>query len=300
MLLAMRSWLPISDSPPLWVTTSPLAESEWEAAYSQTLLATGASSYAVQAGALPPGLAIAGNTISGTPRPSPLAPTWSTAAGSLGVAAQGSGFTAALAATGAVGFVVRAGILPWGVTLNTATGVLAGTLAVIGGAEDSPGPAPTWTTPTGTLGTLWEGGAASLTLSATGAAEYTISGGILPWGLVLDRTTGVLTGTQPDMGGAALDPLETYTWSAPVSPNLGSYAIGAAVSIAQTPTSTPTPSSFYILTGGLPWGLTLNADTGAIGGTVSTRAVRGAYSLTIARIDTAGRFGSRAYTITIL
>ncbi len=298
MLLAMRSWLPVGDSAPLWVTTSPLLEGEWEEAYSQTLLATGASAYAVQSGALPPGLAIVGDTIAGTPRPSPSAPVWQTVAGSLGVATQGGGFSGALAATGAVGFVVRAGLLPWGVTLDTATGALAGTLAVIGGAQDSPGPAPTWSTAAGSLGTLWEGAAASLTLSATGADQYTISGGILPWGLVLDRSTGALAGSLPDTGGATLDPLETYTWSAPASPNLGSFAVGAAVSIAQT--TTPTAGSFYILTGRLPWGLRLDSGTGAISGTVSAQATSGAYSLTIARLDTAGRYGSRAYTITIL
>jgi hypothetical protein len=297
MLLATRSWLPVGDAPPAWVTTSPLADAEWEAPYTQTLLATGASAYALASGSLPPGITLAGDTISGTPTPAPSAPAWTTPAGGLGTATQGGDFSVALAASGATSFVVRAGLLPWGVTLDPATGTLAGTLAVIGGPEDSPGPAPVWSTAAGSLGVIWEGQAASLAFGASGADQYEIVGGVLPWGLRLDRSTGALTGTPADVGGAALDPLETYTWSAPVSSDLGIFAVGATLNIAQT--TAPTAGSFYILSGGLPWGLTLNRGTGLISGAVSAEAVAGTYALTIARIDTNGRFGTRAYTITI-
>ncbi|MFY7778126.1 MAG: Ig domain-containing protein, partial [Elstera sp.] len=152
-------------------------------------------------------------------------------------------------------------------------------------------------TASGSLGVIWEGQAASLALGAAGADQYEIVGGILPWGLRLDRSTGALTGTPADMGGAVLDPLETYTWSAPVSSDLGIFAVGATLNIAQT--TAPTAGSFYLLSGGLPWGLTLSRGTGLVSGTVSAEAVAGTYALTIARIDTNGRFGTRAYTITI-
>ena len=297
MLLATRAWLPVGDSPPAWVTTSPLTEAEWETPYTQALLATGASVYAIVSGSLPPGLALAGDTISGTPSPAPSAPAWTTPAGSLGTASQGGGISVTLAASGATSFVLRSGLLPWGVTLDPATGALAGTLAVIGGPEDSPGPAPVWSTATGSLGAVWEGQAASRALSASGAETYEIVGGVLPWGLQLDRSTGGLTGTPADVGGSTLDPFETYTWSAPVSNDLGTFAVGATVSIAQT--TVPTAGSFYILAGGLPWGLTMARGTGVISGTVSAEAIPGAYDFTVARVDTSGRFGSRAFTISI-
>jgi hypothetical protein len=297
MLLATRSWLPVGDPPPAWVTTSPLADAEWEEPYAQALLATGATGYGVQSGSLPPGLALVGATITGTPTPAPSAPAWTTPAGSLGTASQGGAFSVTLAATGAAEFVVRSGLLPWGVTLAPATGALAGTLAVIGGPEDSPGSPPVWTTAAGNLGTLWEGQAASLAVSATGADHYTISGGILPWGLVLDRTTGALTGTLPDMGGAGFDPVGAYTWSAPASSDLGTYAVGATVSVAQT--TAPTTGVFAIQAGGLPWGLTLHRGTGLISGTVSAEAASGTYSVTVSRNDYAGSVGTRTYTITI-
>jgi hypothetical protein len=294
-------------APPEWVTADPLAGAEWEAPYTQTLLALGvfdalsasggASAYALASGSLPPGLALAGDTITGTPTPAPSAPAWSTAAGSLGTATQGGDFSVTLAATGAVEFVVRAGLLPWGVTLDSATGALAGSLSVIGGPEDSPGPAPVWSTAAGSLGVVWEGQAASLSLSASGAETYEIVGGVLPWGLQLDRSTGALTGSPADVGGSTLDPLETYTWSAPVSSDLGTFAVGASVSIAQT--TVPEIGLSYLLSGVLPWGLILNRSTGLISGTVGVENAPGAYAFTVAKTLPDGSYGSRAYTITI-
>lgn len=298
MLLATRSWLPVGDAPPAWVTTSPLADAEWETPYTQTLLATGASAYAIASGSLPPGLVLAGDTISGTPSPAPDAPAWTTPAGGLGTATQGGGFSVTLAASGASSFVVCSGLLPWGVTLDPATGALAGTLAVIGGPEDSPGPAPVWSTAAGSLGVVWEGQAASLALGAAGADQYEIVGGVLPWGLQLDRTTGALTGAPADVGGQAFEPLELYTWSAPVSSDLGTFAVGASVSIAQT--TVPEIGLSYILSGVLPWGLILNRSTGLISGAVGVENVPGAYAFTVAKTLPDGSYGSRAYTITIV
>ena len=307
MLLATRAWLPVADAPPVWVTTSPLADGEWEEPYTQTLLALGAfdaqsasggaSAYAIASGSLPPGLVLVGDTISGTPSPAPSAPAWATVAGSLGSASQGGEFSVTLAAIGADRYAIRAGLLPWGVTLDPATGALAGSLAVLGGPEDDPGPPPVWSAAAGSLGTVWEGQAASLSLGATGADQYEITSGGLPWGLVLDRRTGALTGTPADVGGGALDPLESYTWSAPASSDLGTYAVGATVSVAQT--TTPATGAFAVQAGGLPWGLTLNRETGLMSGTVSADAAAGTYAVTVSRDDSAGSLGTRTYTITI-
>lgn len=57
------------------------------------------------------------------------APTWSTAAGSLGSVAQGGAFSTTVSATSdsAVTYSVVSGALPSGITLNTSTGVISGT-----------------------------------------------------------------------------------------------------------------------------------------------------------------------------
>lgn len=306
MLLATRSWLPVNTPPPAWVTTSPLPDAEWEAAYSAVLLATTDAppvSYSVPSGSLPPGLALVGDTISGTPHPAPSAPVWATAAGSLGTATQGGGFAATLTASGAASFAVRAGLLPWGVTLDVETGALSGTLAVIGGATDDPGPPPVWTTAAGSLGTVREAPNASFfpvsfSLAATGAADYAIVGGLLPWGLTLDGATGAVTGNAWNIGGGVWEPDTAITWSAPASATLGSFARGASVgTIAQT----ATPSGvFYIASGALPWGLTMVRGTGAISGTVSPENAPGTYAFTVACASTIGEaFGTRAYSIII-
>lgn len=306
MLLATRGWLPVNTPPPAWITTSPLPDGEWEAAYSAVLLATTEAppvSYSLPSGSLPPGLALVGDTISGTPHPAPTAPVWGTAAGSLGTATQGGSFAASLTASGAASFSVRAGRLPWGVTLDVETGALAGTLAVIGGATDDPGPPPVWGTPGGSLGTVREtyngiNEPVALSLAATGAAVYTISGGVLPWGLTLDRDTGALAGVVRNIGGGTWEPDTVVTWSAPASTNLGTFARGASVGPI---TQTVSPAGVFWVSGGsLPWGLTMVRGTGAISGTVSAENAPGVYSVTIACATLTGEaFGTRTYSITI-
>ena len=300
MLLATRAWFPVGDSPPAWITTSPLIEAEWETPYTQTLLATGASAYAIASGSLPPGLTLAGDTITGRPTPDPGAPVWSTAAGSLGSGAQGGGFSASLAAPGAASFVVHSGLLPWGITLDPVTGALAGTLAITGGAEDSPGPAPVWTTPAGSLGAVNEQAAVSLSVAATSAVSYDITSGGLPWGLSINRDTGAITGTAAEVGGGVTpEPSNPITWTAPASANLGSFAVGASVSIAQT--VTPVAGAFSVVSGVMPWGLTMSRGTGLISGTIGAANALGVYTFAVicaALADSSA--GSRTYTITIV
>jgi hypothetical protein len=290
---------PSAVSPVAWVTTSPLTGAAWADYYEVALTATGASAYAVQSGALPPGLAIVADKISGTPSPNPDAPLWVTATGSLGSGAQGSSFSAYISATGADSYTVRSGLLPWGVILDPATGLISGDFALIGGAEDSPGPAPTWTTAAGSLGTLNESAVASLSIAATGAASYAIEAGGLPWGLLLNRDTGAITGTTAEVGGGATpEPPNTITWSAPASTNLGSFAVGASVSIAQT--IGPVTGVFMVSSGVMPWGLSVARNGGLISGTVGATNAAGAYSFTVFALNPGdGSFGYRTYTITI-
>ncbi len=306
MLLATRSWLPVNTQPPVWITTSPLPEGDWGETYSAVLLATSDAppvSYSLPSGSLPPGLALVGDTIGGTPHPAPSAPSWTSAAGSLGTAVQGGGFSTTLTATGAASFAVWAGGLPWGVTLDVDTGVLSGALAMVGGATDVPGSPPVWTTAIGNLGTVREtpNGTSfpvSFSLAATGAATYTTVDGVLPWGLTLDRDTGALTGRVWNVGGGTWEPDTAITWSAPVASDLGSFDRGASIGpVAQT-INIAVP--FWISEGRLPWGLTMVRSTGAISGTISPDNTPGAYSFTVSCAASTGfNFGQRTYSITI-
>ena len=193
--------------------------------------------------------------------------------------------------------------MPWGLTLDADTGLLSSDLSVIGGAEDIPTDAPVWVTAGGSLGAVREtyngiNEPVALSLSATGAAVYTIVGGVLPWGLTLDRDTGALAGVVRTIGGGTWDPDTVITWSAPVSSDLGSFARGASVGpIAQT----ASPAGVFQVVGGiLPWGLTLDRDTGAISGTVSPENASGVYAFTIGCATLTGEaVGQRTYTITI-
>ena len=55
------------------------------------------------------------------------APTWTTAAGSLGTVASGGTINFTVAATNATAFAVQSGSLPGGASLNTSTGAITGT-----------------------------------------------------------------------------------------------------------------------------------------------------------------------------
>ncbi len=291
-------------TPPAWVTVSPLLDAAWEEPYTQVLLATSANvpvSYNLPSGSLPPGLTLVGDTITGAPSPNPDAPVWATAAGSLGSATQGGAFSADLDAAGASSFSVKSGLLPWGLFLDTTTGVLSGTLSVIGGEEDPPGPAPVWTTAAGTLGTFNENAAVSVSIAATPSTapvEYSIASGGLPWGLSLDTTTGAITGTTAEVGGGVTpEPPNTITWSAPASTNLGSFAVGASVSITQT--VGPVAGAFMIVSGFFPWGLSLSLP-GVISGTIGAANNPGVYDFTVRVLNLGdGSLGTRAYSITI-
>ena len=58
--------------------------------------------------------------------------------------------------------------------------------------------APTWSTASGSLGSLAEGGTASFAIAATSdsAVTYSIASGALPGGLSLNTSTGAITGTE--------------------------------------------------------------------------------------------------------
>ena len=138
------------------------------------------------------------------------------------------------------------------------------------------------------------GVAASTTLTADGhpAPTFAVTAGVLPAGVSLDPTTGVLAGT----------PLATGSWSATVTATnsrgsvdrvlgghvgdppsavtgvLPALVWSSPVAVVLASSGYPAPT-FAVTAGALPTGLSLDAVTGAVTGTPT---VAGAYSVTIA------------------
>ena len=231
--------------------------------------------------------------------------------------------------TGSYTFSVT-GTLPAGLTLNATTGALSGTPttavtrtftiratdgnAAIGsraytvtiGAAIVVNPA---TLPGGTVGSAY-----SRTVSATGGTgtkTFSVSAGVLPAGLSLNPSTGVLSGTPTAAGLSSFTIRATDSIGAFGTRN---YTVTINAGITVNPTSLPNGTSgspysrtisatggtgtftYSVSVGSLGGGFTLNASTGVISGTPTTAGVR---NFTIRATDGNGTFGSRAYSIVI-
>ena len=172
-------------------------------------------------------------------------------------------YSVTLVATGAalpIGYTIQSGTVTPGLSLATFTGILSGV--------PQPDPnAPVWTTAAGSLGTVNQGDAFSSTLIAPSAADFLISGGILPWGLVMNVATGAISGTASVIGGPEDSPGAPPTWTTAAG-SLGT--VRNSYNGASDPVSislSATDGTIYtVVSGGLPWGVTMNRDTGALTG----------------------------------
>ena len=331
-------------------------------AYSQTVSATGGSgsfTYAVSAGALPPGLTLNASTglVSGTPTaagPSTFTVRATDGTGatgsrsysvtmavapivvnpaSLSTATVGTAYSQTVTATGGTGgftYSVSAGALPAGLALNTSSGALSGTPTTVGTsnftirATDSASASGTRaysvstsaaitvnpvSLPVGTVGTAY-----SRTFTATGGASpytYSVSAGVLPAGLSLNASTGVLAGT-PTATVASLFTIQvtgsngaigTRAYSITINPaivvnpaTLPGGTLGTAYSQTVTATGGTGAYTYIRSAGSLPAGLALNATTGAITGTPTASGTR---TFTIRATDGNGAIGTRTYSVTI-
>ncbi|MFN0106645.1 MAG: putative Ig domain-containing protein [Bryobacteraceae bacterium] len=321
--------------------------------------AVGAVSWLVTAGALPAGLTL--NAASGLLGGTPTAPgsfnftvqaldatgVPVTAAYTLQIlnvlgitpatlpdGTVGAPYSQALTATGATGgvvWLVSAGTLPGGLTLNADTGLLSGTPTTPGlfsftvRATDSIQQTGTRTysiqvsgllsiapasLPNGNVGVAY-----SQPLTATGAVgavSWTVSSGAPPTGLTLGAGTGLLSGT-PTAAGVftftvqATDSIQqagTRTYSIQVlgvlsvtPATLPNPTIGVAYSQTLTASGAIGAVSWLVSSGALPGGLTLNAGTGLIGGTPTAA---GAFSFTVQATDSLTQTGTRAYSVQVL
>ncbi|MHB1425399.1 MAG: beta strand repeat-containing protein [Gemmataceae bacterium] len=211
--------------------------------------------------------------------------------------------------------------LPTGLSINAATGVISGTIATTA-ATNSPYAVSvnayetgtntnasvffTWTInpPPSLLNpgnqTNDEGDTVSLPITTTtgvAATGYTATG--LPPGLSINATTGVISGTINLRGtgsySVAITPTNTggkggvsFTWtvldtSPPflTNPGLQLSTAGNSVNLAIQADDAD-PGSFTAT--GLPPGLSINATTGVISGTISLKAV-GNYQVTVQAAD---------------
>lgn len=336
--------------PPVVITTPSLPVPEAGQPYHETVQTTGGTGpfrFAVTSGSLPAGLtldpstgAIAGTltssgaysftvtvtdangntssvTYSGT-----VAAAVALTTASITVPSINTAYSQTLQTTGGtapVTFAVTAGVLPAGLTLNAAAGVITGTPSAPGAysftvtATDANGGtssqtysgtiAPPVAITTPALPVPEQGQPYNQTVQTNGGVApftFAVTGGSLPAGLQLDPATGVISGTLTGSGtysftvtvtdahgttssqtytGTVNAPLAITTTSIPVPPVGSPYA-----QTVQT-TGGVAPLTFALSGGSLPPGLTLDPNTGVISGTLSAP---GPYSFTVEVTDSLG------------
>ena len=185
--------------------------------------------------------------------------TWTTSAGSLGTFGDAVAMSVSATATdeSTITYAVASGSsLPSGITLNTATGLISGTLPDVASnttytftltASDGSNPAvsrqfsftsnaaPVWQTSSGSLGDFAEQSSISATVNATDSSDtvtYSLaSGSTLPSGITLNSSTGVISGTSADVASST-----TYTFT--INANDGVNSVSREFSFIVRPAVT--------------------------------------------------------------
>ncbi|MEM8514010.1 VCBS repeat-containing protein, partial [Massilia sp. MP_M2] len=146
----------------------------------------------------------------------------------------------------------------------------------------------------------------------------------LPPGLSLDPVTGQITGTPTTPGNYSVtlsaadgnggNASTTFTWTVAATPNNGPTTVGTlstetandaqSVSIATAGVfSDADGDTLAFSASGLPTGLTIDAATGVITGTLassaSSAAPGGVYTITVSASDGRGGLASQAFTLTV-
>lgn len=267
--------LSIAVAPALVITTSSLPGGVTGSAYSQTVARTGGTTpvaWSLAAGALPAGLTL--NSGTGT-------------------------ISGNASAAGTFSFTVRATDVAGAVATKALSIVIAQALSIT-----------TSSAPGGSTGISY-----STSLVATGGTtpySWTITTGSLPNGLILNASSGTISGTPTTVG--------TFNFTVRVSDAIGATASKALSITVATPLSITTtampggsvgvtysqnvsatggtpPYSWSISAGSIPTGLSLNANSGLISGMPS---VAGIFNFTV-RVSgsVAGESASKALSINI-
>lgn len=179
-----------------------------------------------------------------------------------------------------VRYTIQSGSLPNGMSLDPDTGVITGSAG-----WDALGLGPTWTGPAaGSLGSFNENDPfSSTTFTATGKTplNFSVVQGYIPWGLVFNPSTGVLSGTIAPLKQRVNETASNYDgpkWNTSFG-TLANYDEGATSSLilSATPIGQRTMRGYQVIDGFLPWGLTLNMQTGVISGSTARLKNPGAY-----------------------
>lgn len=227
------------------------------------------------------------------------------------------------AGDGPTGYSVL-GTLPPGVSVDTSTGLISGTLTQSGTFNvtvraTNPGgtgtkalaitiapTVPVFTSANSASGT--GGQAFSFQLAATYfPTSFSLVSGTLPSGVSLDTSTGLISGTPTQSGTfnvtvGATNGIGTGTQALTITIGLVTPVITSSASasglggqaFAYLITASNLPSSFGVI-GTLPNGVTVNPTTGLISGTPTES---GTFNVTVTATNTAGT-GSQALAITI-
>ncbi len=268
-------------APTITVAPATLPSGNAGTAYSQTLTASGGASpysYAITAGALPPGVTLntASGAITGTP-------TASDAFNFTITATDGNSFTGSQAYSVNIfspNFTLTPSALPsatMGVTYNQAItaggGTAPYTYSVVAGAL-----------PAGL--TMSTAGVVSGIPTAAGSFHFTV--------IARDSTTG--SGAPYAVGSAI-----SLTVGAPVvavaPATLPDGTVGTAYNQTVTASGGATPYTYAVTAGAVPGGLTLNTNTGVVSG---TPIATGTFNFTISATDANAFTGSRAYAVNVV
>ncbi len=224
---------------------------------------------------------------------------------------------------------ISSGPLPAGLTINSATGLITGTPTATGSypitvqvtdtkgktatrtqtITVTAGPAVAFTPPGGEVGVPYT---AQPTASAgTPPYSWAVIAGILPAGLSINATTGVITGTPTAAGSSnvtvqATDAkggiaIQAGTITVVAAPTLTftpppAAELGAAYSVQLTKSGGVGPFTWTISAGTLPAGVNLNSGTGLLSGTPT--AV-GTSTFTVKIVDANGQADTRAATVVV-
>jgi hypothetical protein len=254
-------------------------------------------------------------------------------------ATAGTGYSATMSVTGGTPnytYSIVSGSLPPGLTLNGSTGAISGTPTTAGTYQftskvvDSKGKSDTAICTIVVVGSpvnldcgpcsagkATAGTAYSATMKVTGGTapfKFSLTSGTLPAGLMLNTSTGVISGTPTTVGTSnfavkvvdANGKSDTDTCSIEVTapavnldcgPCSGSKTtVGAAYSADMSVTGGKGPYTFSIIKGSLPPGVTLNSSTGHLGGTPATA---GTYTFTSKVVDANGSSDTDTCTIVV-
>ena len=177
-----------------------------------------------------------------------------------------------------------------------------------------PDPVISGTPPSGTLGTPYTTTIA--TTGGTGTVSLSLLSGSVPPGLTFNAATGVISGTPTAIGTyhftvrasdqsdipfsiTASETIAVVTSGSPltvVGGNPPSGVVGTPYATALVASGGTSPYSWSIVSGALPGGLTLSANTGAILGTPTTQ---GTFTFTAQAKDATGATATGSFSITI-